>query len=120
MKIKSQINITFLTDLPGEFTSLRERLNQIKGVVVIDSGNSPAILASGAKELAVISSVIPGDEGGKMEDERGLIFVEALPLFECNRGSLSDELFGDIDSEVVKVISAAYKQEGYTVKITRG
>ncbi len=119
MKINPQINITFLTDLPGKFASLREELKKLKGIVVKDPGDTPAILASAAKELAVISSVIPGDEGGRMEDDSDLIFVEALTPYECNRVSLIDELFGDINNEVVRIISAAYRQEGYTVKITR-
>ena len=118
MKIFTQTNVTFFTDLPGEFTSLRENLSGMKGIVVQDLKGSPAVLASAAKELAIISSVIPGDEGGRTETNSDLIFIEALTP-NGNRISLTDELFGDNTSEVIKTISATYRQAGYSVKITR-
>ncbi len=117
MKIRTQTNITFFTDIPDKFISLREKLGKAKGLVIVESGNSPAVLASAAEELAIISTVIPGDDGGKAEDNSDLIFIEALNP-DGNRVSLTDELLGD-NNNVVKLISAAYKQEGYKVKITK-
>lgn len=117
MKIRPQTNITFFTDIPNKFVSLRERLGKVKGLVVVNSENSPAVLASAAEELAIISTVTPDEEGGKAEKDSELIFVEALNP-DGNRTSLSDELLGD-NNNVVRLISAAYKQEGYKVKITK-